>query len=108
MGGVRALAASFVAPGPSGVAVRGRLKHLTGQDEHVLRAIGAHQGSLASRDLKARCADGLAHSAESWAGRKRGLTGESSSRIAGAITKASHDQWALASPALPGRAHPQS
>lgn len=96
VGGVRELAASFVAPGPSGVAVRDRLKHLTAQDEHVLRAIGAHQGALASRDLKARCADGLKHSAESWAGRKRELTKESSSRIAGAITKASHDQWALA------------
>ncbi|MFI6652123.1 IS200/IS605 family accessory protein TnpB-related protein [Streptomyces sp. NPDC050529] len=96
MSGVRELAASFVAPGPSGVAVRDRLKHLTPGDEHVLRAVGAHQGTLASRDLKARCADGPNHSAESWAGRKRELTRESSSRIAGAITKASHDQWALA------------
>ncbi|MFG2568432.1 IS200/IS605 family accessory protein TnpB-related protein [Streptomyces sp. NPDC048567] len=96
MGGAREVAASFVVAGPSGVAVRGRLKHLTGQDERVLRAVGAYQGGLASRDLKARCADGLDHSAESWASRKRGLTGVSSSRIAGAITKASHDQWALA------------
>ncbi|WP_406290830.1 IS200/IS605 family accessory protein TnpB-related protein [Streptomyces sp. NBC_00209] len=96
MGGVREVAASFVVAGPSGVAVRDRLKHLTGQDERVLRAVGAYQGGLASRDLKARCADGLNHSAESWAVRKRGLTGLSSSRIAGAITKASHDQWALA------------
>ncbi|MGC4945927.1 IS200/IS605 family accessory protein TnpB-related protein [Streptomyces sp. DT224] len=96
MGGVRAVAASFVVAGPSGVAVRDRLKHLTEQDEQVLRAVGAHQGGLASRDLKVRCADGLEHSAESWAVRKRGLTGLSSSRIAGAITKASHDQWALA------------
>lgn len=86
----------FVAPGPSGVAVRDRLKHLTAQDEQVLRAVGAHQGMLASRDLKARCADGPGHSAESWAGRKRELTKESSSRIAGAVTKATHDQWALA------------
>ncbi len=62
----------------------------------MLRAVGAHQGALASRDLKVRCADGLNHGAESWATRKRGLTRESSSRIAGAITKASHDQWALA------------
>ncbi|MFC8537262.1 IS200/IS605 family accessory protein TnpB-related protein [Streptomyces sp. NPDC057249] len=96
MGGVRELAASFVVAGASGVAVRGRLKCLTEQDERVLRAVGAYQGGLASRDLKARCADGLGHSAESWASRKRGLTGVSSSRIAGAITKASHDQWALA------------
>ncbi|WTI84450.1 transposase [Streptomyces sp. NBC_00726] len=96
MGDVKELAASFVVPGPSGVAVRDRLKHLTKQDEQLLRAVGAHQGRLASQDLKARCADGLEHSAESWAVRKRGLTGVSSSRIAGAITKASHDQWALA------------
>ncbi|MFK0101207.1 IS200/IS605 family accessory protein TnpB-related protein [Streptomyces sp. NPDC091040] len=96
MGGAREVAASFAVAGPSGVAVRGRLKYLTGQDERVLRAVGAYQGGLASRDLKARCADGLNHSAESWASRKRELTGVSSSRIAGAITKASHDQWALA------------
>ncbi|MER5610660.1 IS200/IS605 family accessory protein TnpB-related protein [Streptomyces sp. NPDC002215] len=96
MGGVRELAAPFVVSGPCGVAVRDRLKHLTPQDEKVLRLVGEHQGSLASRDLKARCADGLEHGAESWALRKRGLTEVSSSRIAGAITKATHDQWALA------------
>ncbi|WP_406429618.1 transposase [Streptomyces sp. NBC_01589] len=96
MGGVRELVVSFVAPGPCGVAVRDRLKHLTPQDERVLRAVGAHQGALASRDLKARCADGLEHGAQTWAARKRELTALSSSRIAGAITKATHDQWALA------------
>ncbi|MCX4531810.1 transposase [Streptomyces sp. NBC_01669] len=96
MGGVRELAASFVVPGPAGVAIRDRLGHLTPQDEKVLRAVGEHQGALASRDLKARCADGHDHSAQTWAARKRDLTGVSSSRIAGAITKATHDQWALA------------
>ncbi|MFB9572555.1 IS200/IS605 family accessory protein TnpB-related protein, partial [Streptomyces yanii] len=96
MGGVRELTASFVVPGPCGVAVRDRLRHLTPQDERVLRAVGAHQGALASRDLRARCADGLEHSTDTWAARKRDLTKESSSRIAGAITKATHDQWALA------------
>ncbi|WP_406383296.1 IS200/IS605 family accessory protein TnpB-related protein [Streptomyces sp. NBC_01618] len=96
MGGVRELAAPFVAPGPCGVAIRDRLKHLTPQDEKVLRAVGEHQGRLASRDLRARCADGLEHSADTWASRKRDLTPLSSSRIAGAITKATHDQWALA------------
>ncbi|MFC8257604.1 IS200/IS605 family accessory protein TnpB-related protein [Streptomyces sp. NPDC057291] len=96
MGGLRELAASFVVPGPCGVAVRGRLKHLTAHDEMVLRAVGVHQGALASGDLKARCADGLEHGAEAWEARKRELTGVSSSRIAGAITKATHDQWALA------------
>nr|WTB31811.1 transposase [Streptomyces sp. NBC_00830] len=88
--------ASFVVPGPCGVAVRDRLKHLTPEDERVLRAVGEHQGALASRDLKARCADSLEHGADTWAARKRDLTKESSSRIAGAITKATHDQWALA------------
>ncbi|WP_405902462.1 IS200/IS605 family accessory protein TnpB-related protein [Streptomyces sp. NBC_00656] len=96
MAGVRELAVPFVAPGPSGVAVRDRLKHLSLRDEHVLGVVGAHQGALASQDLKARCADGPNHGADTWATRKRELTKESSSRIAGAITKATHDQWALA------------
>ncbi|WP_406425323.1 transposase [Streptomyces sp. NBC_00873] len=96
MGGLRELAASFVVPGPCGVSIRDRLGHLTARDETVLRAVGEHQGRLASRDLKARCADGLEHSADTWASRKRDLTALSSSRIAGAITKATRDQWALA------------
>ncbi|MDQ1042277.1 transposase [Streptomyces sp. V4I2] len=36
------------------------------------------------------------HDAASWAVRKRALTGRSSARWAGSITKATHDQWALA------------
>ncbi|WP_404789282.1 IS200/IS605 family accessory protein TnpB-related protein [Streptomyces pristinaespiralis] len=96
MGGLRGVVAPFVVTGPSGVAVRDRLKGLTPEDEEVLRLVGAYLGSLASRDLKARCVEGLEHSAESWAVRKRGLTGVSSSRWAGSITKATHDQWALA------------
>lgn len=72
--GLRVPAAPFVAAGPSGVAVRDRLRHLTAEDERVLRLVGAHLGALASRDLKARCADGLEHSANRWAVRKRGLT----------------------------------
>ncbi|MFE7244705.1 IS200/IS605 family accessory protein TnpB-related protein, partial [Streptomyces sp. NPDC057580] len=87
------MAVPFVAPGPAGVAIRDRLKHLTPQDEKVLRAVGEHQGALASRDLRVRCADGHDHSTDAWAARKRELTKESSSRIAGAITKATHDQW---------------
>ncbi|MDI3422875.1 transposase [Streptomyces luteolus] len=85
----------FVATGPSGVAVRDRLKHLTPEDEKVLRVVGEHLGHLASLDLKARCADGLDHSSDTWAARKQGLTAESSSRWAGSLTKATHDQWAL-------------
>ncbi|WP_435851636.1 IS200/IS605 family accessory protein TnpB-related protein [Streptomyces umbrinus] len=96
MGGLRGVAAPFVASGPSGVAVRTRLKQLMPDDEKVLRLVGAHLGSLASKDLKARCRDGLEHSGDSWAVRKRELTPLSSSRWAGSVTKATHDQWALA------------
>jgi IS605 OrfB family transposase len=93
---LRPISPPFVALGPSGVAIRDRLKHLTFGDEQVLRLVGAHLGSLASKDLKARCADGLEHSTDTWAVRKRELTPASSARWAGSITKASHDQWALA------------
>lgn len=84
-----------MACGPTGVSIRDRLKHLTPQDEEVLRLIGGHLGTLAARDLKARCADGLDHDNDRWAARKRALTAVSSSRWAGSITKATHDQWAL-------------
>ncbi|MFE9890737.1 IS200/IS605 family accessory protein TnpB-related protein, partial [Streptomyces scopuliridis] len=95
MVGLRAVAASFVVPGPSGVAVRTRLR-LSPAEVGVLREVGGLLGSLASGDLAVRCRDGLAHDGERWAVRKRALTGRSSSRWAGAITKATHDQWALA------------
>jgi hypothetical protein len=93
---LRTICPSFVAPGPSGVAVRGRLKGVSTRDEQVLRAVGTHLGSLASKDLKDQCAAGMEHDAGAWAARKRELTGQSSSRWAGAITKAANDQWALA------------
>ncbi|MEF9907804.1 transposase [Streptomyces sp. P9-A2] len=96
MDGLRELAAPFVVPGPSGVAIRTWLKQLTAADEEVLRRVGAHLGALASGDLKARCHDGLEHDAKAWAARKRELTPLSSARWAGAITKATHEQWALA------------
>ncbi|MFF9015941.1 recombinase family protein [Streptomyces sp. NPDC014870] len=85
----------FVALGPSGVAVRDRLKHLNAEDEKVLRLVGEHLGRLASLDLKQRCADGHDHNSDTWAARKQGLTAASSSRWAGSITKSTHDQWAL-------------
>jgi hypothetical protein len=92
---LRAIGAPFVAPGPSGVAIRGRLKNLTPGDEEVLRAAGEHLGRLASSDLRQRCADGNGHGSDTWAARKQGLTAGSSSRWAGSITKATHDQHAL-------------
>jgi IS605 OrfB family transposase len=60
-----------------------------------LRLVGAHLGTLASRDLARRCRDGLEHSTDTWAGRKRDLTVLSSSRWAGSITSSTHDQWGL-------------
>ncbi|WP_373464505.1 IS200/IS605 family accessory protein TnpB-related protein [Streptomyces sp. V4I2] len=53
-------------------------------------------GSLAAGDLAEGSRQGLVHDAASWAVRKRELTGRSLARWAGSITKATHDQWALA------------
>ncbi|HET6634637.1 MAG TPA: transposase, partial [Streptomyces sp.] len=64
---LRVIDAPFVVPGPPGVTVRDRLKHLTAEDEEVLRLVGEHLGRLMSADLKARCADRLDHNNDSWA-----------------------------------------
>ncbi len=98
MSGLRPVAAPFVAAVPAGARVRARLR-VSGQDEAVLRAAGSHLGSLAGRDLAARCAEGRLDArgrAASRAVRKRALTAESSSRWAGAITRTSEDQVRLA------------
>ncbi|WP_326665746.1 transposase [Streptomyces canus] len=95
MGGLREVAASFVVPGPAGVAVRDRLR-VSDADAAVLTEVGVYLGSLAAGDLAERSRQGLAHDAAGWAVRKRELTGKSSARWAGSITKATHDQWALA------------
>ncbi|MGW6862633.1 IS200/IS605 family accessory protein TnpB-related protein [Streptomyces xanthophaeus] len=92
---LRTIDAPFVALGPSGVAIRDRLKNLTAGDEKVLRLVGGHLGRLASRDLAVRCAQGHDHTSQTWAARKRDLTPVSSSRWAGSVTRATHDQWAL-------------
>lgn len=89
------MAAPFVVPGPVGVSTRTRLR-LSPVDEAVLTEVGVFLGSLASRDLAVRSRQGTSHDANSWAARKRALTAASSARWAGSITKATHDQWALA------------
>ena len=96
---LREISAPFVAAAPAGARVRTRLR-VSGQDEVVLWAVGRHLGSLAGRDLAARCAEGRLDAkgrAESRRERKRALTAESSSRWAGAITRTSEDAWQLAS-----------
>src|SRR5271169_5064787 len=97
-GSLRPVAAPFVAAAPGGARVRTRLRPSPG-DEAVLRAVGAHLGSLAGKDLAARCGEGRLDAkgkAVSRAGRKRALTAASSSRWAGAITRTSEDQVRLA------------
>ena len=95
---LRPVAAPFVAAAPAGARVRTRLR-VSAQDEAVLWAAGRHLGSLAGRDLAARCAQrrpDAAGGAACRAQRKRALTAESSSRWAGAITRTSDDQVRLA------------
>jgi len=79
--GLRVLDAPFVAEGPCGVAVKTRL-HVTDADAGVLRQVGAFLGTLAWGDLASWCRDGFWHSTDTWAARKRALTGESWSRWA--------------------------
>ena len=98
MTALRPVAAPFVAAVPGGARVRARLR-ISADDETVLRAAGSHLGSLAGRDLAARCMEGRLDArgrAESRASRKRALTAESSSRWAGAITRTTEDQVRLA------------
>ena len=98
MGGLREIASPFVAAAPAGARVRARLR-VDVRDAAVLAAAGSHLGSLAGRDLAARYAEGRLDArgkAKSRAVRKRALTAESSSRWAGAITRASEDQVRLA------------
>ena len=98
MGRLREIAAPFVAGAPAGARVRTRLR-VSPQDAAVLRAVGSHLGSLAGRDLAARCAEGRLDAegrTVSRRERKRALTAGSSSRWAGAITRTSEDQWQFA------------
>jgi hypothetical protein len=95
---LRPVMVPFVAVAPGGVRVRTRLRPPP-HDEAVLWAVGGHLGSLAGRDLAARCAEGRLDArgrAGSRAVRKRALTAESSSRWAGAITRTSEDAYRLA------------
>jgi IS605 OrfB family transposase len=98
-GRLREIAEPFVAAPPGGARVRTRLR-VSEQDQAVLWAVGRHLGSLAGRDLAARCAERRLDAkgrSDSRRERKRALTAASSSRWAGAITRTSEDAWQLAS-----------
>src|SRR5260370_13993167 len=97
-GSLRPVGVPFVAAAPGGARVRARLR-LPAGDEAVLRAAGAHLGSLAGRDLAARCAEGrldAAGPARAPAARQRGLTPAPSAPRAAAVTPTSEDQVPLA------------
>ncbi len=98
MSDLRQIAEPFVAATPAGARVRTRLR-VSEQDAAVLAQVGAFLGSLAGRDLAARCREGRLDAkgrATSRRRRKQALTAESSSRWAGAITRVSEDQYRLA------------
>ena len=95
---LRKIADSFVIAAPAGARVRTRI-FANDTDALVLQAIGTHLGSLASADLARRTAEGRLNAkakAESRRERKRGPTGLSSSRWAGAITRTTEDSYGLA------------
>jgi hypothetical protein len=87
---MRRIAAPFVVASPGGARIRTRLR-VSAWDEQVLQAVGEHLGKLASGDLAVRCR--LGRHDDHRAIRKQALTGASSSRWAGAITRTSNDQW---------------
>ena len=95
---LRSITEPFVAASPAGARVRTRLR-VSAQDEAVLLAVGRHLGTLAGRDLAARCAEGRLNAKgrhESQVARKRALTASSSSRWAGTITRESEHAWQFA------------
>jgi hypothetical protein len=95
---LRQIAGPFVVAAPTGSRVRTRIV-ADATDVVVLRMLGAHLGRLASADMARRCREGSLDArgrADSRRGRKRDLTAESSSRRAGAITRAIEDGYQLA------------
>jgi hypothetical protein len=97
-GRLREIRPPFVVAAPSGARVRTRLR-VSPRDAAVLEALGSYLGRLAGGDLAVRCAQGRLDARErneSRRERKRVLTGPSSSRWAGTITRVSEDSWQLA------------
>jgi hypothetical protein len=87
---MRSISEPFVVTSPAGARIRTRLR-LTAADQAVVRAVGEYLGSLANADVAWRCR--LGRATDQRAIRKRTLTGRSSSRWAGSITRTSNDQW---------------
>lgn len=87
---MRSITDPFVVMRPAGARIRTRLR-LSATDETVLWMVGELLGRLAGADLAWRCQ--LGQGRDQRAARKRTLTGKSSSRWAGSITRMSNDQW---------------
>jgi hypothetical protein len=86
-----------VTEAPAGSAMRIRTRVCcSAADLAVLEALARYLSRLQGRDLAARSAAGLTHNTAAWAGRKRALTQECSSRFAGWITRSSNDAYATA------------
>ncbi|MFF9148391.1 hypothetical protein ACF1BN_26415 [Streptomyces sp. NPDC014861] len=91
----RSLAAPFTVAAPAGARIRDRLR-VTGGEAEVVRRVGEHLGRLQRADLAARTGIGRVPARENGrAVRKRRLTPVSSSRWAGALTRASENQYQL-------------
>jgi hypothetical protein len=96
-GSKRRIGAPVIAAGPSGVRIRTRI-HVTESEAAALTTVGDLLGSVYRADLMGRVRRGsLDRRAQAtWrADRKRALTMVSSSRWAGAITRAVEDQYQL-------------
>ncbi|MFF7123638.1 hypothetical protein [Streptomyces sp. NPDC008240] len=94
--GLRVLTAPFTVAAPSGARIRDRLR-VEPADATVLRLVGEHLGRHQRADLAERVQLGNVRAGDTRrAERKRKLTAVSSSRWAGAMTRASEDQYQLA------------
>jgi len=94
---LRVLKDSFVVAPPKGVTITTRLRPTPAEEEALLE-VGSFLGSLYRQDLVTRIGQGKldAHEkADSRKERKRNLTAGTSSRWAGAITRAAQDQYDL-------------
>ncbi|WP_345034682.1 hypothetical protein [Streptomyces sannanensis] len=92
---MRTIAAPFTVAAPAGARIRDRLRITPGEAE-VLRLTGEHLGRHQRADLAARVRTGRVRKKDTRrAERKKTLTAVSSSRWAGAMTRAGEDQYQL-------------
>lgn len=95
--GLRRIGDSVVAAGPVGARIRTRI-HLSDAEAAALTVVGVFLGSVYRRELAGRIGCGVLDRGgqATWrAQRKQAITGVSSSRWAGAITRAVEDQYRL-------------